>query len=209
MTGESLTSCVNQMASCRWLAANSHPSSQSAAELGTRPTTTRPPTHPPGHALHRDVLLQGEGGELRDPPTQILGKPRIQNCPTPKVGGGGGQRPSGVYVWYFLRNVYPYLPFPPSLIATFSLLGLFPSQTVHLLPIPNMYVPCIHMESSPLWGSPRRQGDRETARVMELLLISPQFEDPRDSRGYPAMPPCFWTQRFQGLCSHFSPLWGP
>ena len=41
---------------------------------------------------------------------------------------------------HFLHNVCPYIPFfiTTFLLTTFALLGLFPSQMVHLLPVPDM-----------------------------------------------------------------------
>ena len=35
-------------------------------------------------------MVGGIRGELRDPPTQNLGKPRDPHCPSPLGGGGGG-----------------------------------------------------------------------------------------------------------------------
>ena len=59
----------------------------------------------------------------------------------------------------FLCNVYLYTPFPPIFVTIFTFLGLFTSQMVHLLPVPNMEWAVYELCVVPGLGNPK------TARV--------------------------------------------
>ena len=50
----------------------------------------------------------------------------------------------------FLCNGYPYTP--PSFVAIYTFLGLFPPQMVHLLPVPNREWAVDELLSCPCFG---------------------------------------------------------